>query len=303
MHAQLDAFGRPARDAQQLDAVTELLGVADIFLGQRGDTLGVDLVELHRDAEGDRRHDGELVRGVDALDVERRVRLGIAQALRLLQHRAEGEALVAHFGQDEVRCPVDDAGDPFDAVGGKAFAQGLDDRDAPGHRALERHHHAHVLRGSENFVAVGREQRLVGGDHMLAVGYRFQHQIAGDAAAADQLDHDIYIGVVHHFPGVGGDRCLARDQFPRARQVLVGDFGDANTAPCAPPYFLLVAREHVPGTAADRATTQQPHANRIHARRFSGNLGHSAPSFLNMSLMPRSACRERASFSISAMRT
>ena len=80
---------RPPRDAEQLDPVAELLGVADVLLRELRDALGVGLVELHRDAEGDRRHDGELVRGVDALDVERRVGLGVAALLRLLQHRGE----------------------------------------------------------------------------------------------------------------------------------------------------------------------------------------------------------------------
>ena len=67
--------------------------------------FGVGLVELHRDAEGDRRQDGQLVRGVDALDVEGRIGLGVAEPLRLLEHGVERRALVAHLGQDEVaRC-------------------------------------------------------------------------------------------------------------------------------------------------------------------------------------------------------
>ena len=54
MHAQLDAFRRALGDAQQLDAVAELLGVADVGRLQLGDAFDVGLVELHRDAEGDR---------------------------------------------------------------------------------------------------------------------------------------------------------------------------------------------------------------------------------------------------------
>ncbi len=172
---------RAPGDAEQLDAVAELLGVADVFARQLGDAFGVGLVELHRDAEGDRRHDGELVRGVDALDVEGRVGLGIAQPLRLLQRSVERQPLVAHLGQDEIGGAVDDAGDPFDAVGGQALAQRLDDRNAAGHRRLERDHHALFLRRGEDLVAVQGEQRLVGGDDVLAVGDRLQHQLLGDA--------------------------------------------------------------------------------------------------------------------------
>jgi hypothetical protein len=132
----------PARDAQQLDAVAQLLGVLDVGGGQLGDAFDVGLVELHRDAEGDGAHQRGLVRGVHAFDVEGRVGLGIAQALRLLQHHVEVQALVAHLGQDEVGGAVDDAGDPLDAVGRQALAQRLDDGDAAGHRGLEGHHHA-----------------------------------------------------------------------------------------------------------------------------------------------------------------
>ena len=96
----------------------------------------------------------DLVRGIDAFDIEGRIGFGIAQALRLLQHGVEIQALVAHFGQDEIGGAVDDAGNPLDAVGRQAFAQRLDDRDAAGNRRLERHHHALVLRGLENLVAV-----------------------------------------------------------------------------------------------------------------------------------------------------
>ena len=40
------------------------------------------------------------------------------------------------------------------------------------------------------------QQRLVGGDHVLAVLQRGADQIAGDAfGAADQFDHHIHIGI------------------------------------------------------------------------------------------------------------
>ena len=88
---------RRARDAEQLDAVAELLGVADVGRLQLGDAFDVRLVELHRHAERDGAHDRRLVRGVDAFDVEGRVGLGIAQALRLLQHGVEVQPLGAHL--------------------------------------------------------------------------------------------------------------------------------------------------------------------------------------------------------------
>ena len=90
MHAQLDAARRALGDAEQLDAVAELLGVADVGRRQSRDAFGVRRVEVDRHAEGDRRQQRQLVGGVDAFDVEGRIGLGVAQALRFGQHRVEG---------------------------------------------------------------------------------------------------------------------------------------------------------------------------------------------------------------------
>ena len=68
-------------------------------------------VERHRPAERQRRQDRQLVRRVDAVDVEARVGLGVAQLLRVGQHFGEFPAALAHLGQDVVAGAVQDAGD------------------------------------------------------------------------------------------------------------------------------------------------------------------------------------------------
>jgi hypothetical protein len=50
-------------------------------------------------------------------------------------------------------------------------------------------------RGGEDLVAMHGQQRLVGRDHVLAVGDGLQHQFLGDAVAADQLDDDVDLGI------------------------------------------------------------------------------------------------------------
>jgi len=264
MHAQLDALRGAARYPEQLDAVAQFLGIADVLLGELGDALGVGLLELHRDAEGDRRHDGELVRRIHALDVESGVGLGVAQALRFLQHRVERQALVAHFRQNEIRGAVDDAGDPLDAIGREPLAQRLDDGNAARHRGLEAHHHAFFLRRCKNLVAVRGQQRLVGGDHVLAVRDGLQNEFLGDGIAADQFDHDIDVRVRDHAVGIGGQARLAAGDFLRPCLVLVRHRGDHDAAAGAAGDFLLVARQHVPGAAAHGANAQQAHVDRFH---------------------------------------
>jgi hypothetical protein len=59
--------------------------------------------------------------------------------------------------------PVDDAGNPFDTVGGEALAQRLDDRNAAGDGGFESDHHAFFLRGGKNLVA------MLGSKALLAV--------------------------------------------------------------------------------------------------------------------------------------
>jgi hypothetical protein len=46
VHAQLDALGRPLGDAEQLDAVAELLGVLDVDRVELADAFDVRLSKL-----------------------------------------------------------------------------------------------------------------------------------------------------------------------------------------------------------------------------------------------------------------
>ena len=159
VHAQLYAlrvagFFAPFGNAQQLDAVAQMLGVFDVGGRELGDALHIGLVKLHRNAESNGAHDGGLVGGVHAFDVKRRVGLGIAQALGLFEHHVKVQPFVAHLAQNEIGGAVDDAGQPLDAVGRQALAQCLDDGDAAGHGRLKRHHHAFLLCGLKNFGAV-----------------------------------------------------------------------------------------------------------------------------------------------------
>ena len=126
-----------ARDAQQLDPVAELVRERDVHGRDVPDALDVDRVEAWPAAEGQRGQQRQLVRGVDAVDVEGGVGLGVAQGLRLGQHVGELAAGLAHRGQDEIAGAVEDAEDALDPIGRQPLAQRLDDRDAAGDGGLE----------------------------------------------------------------------------------------------------------------------------------------------------------------------
>ena len=99
------------RDAEQLDAVAELAGERDVERGDAADALDMHRVERDRPAERERGQDRQLVRGIDAVDVERRIGLGVAQLLRIGEHLGELAAALAHLRQDVVAGAVEDAGD------------------------------------------------------------------------------------------------------------------------------------------------------------------------------------------------
>jgi hypothetical protein len=206
---------RPALgDAQQLDAVAQLLGVFDVSRAEPGDAFDIGLVKLHRHTKGDGAHQRGLVGCVHPFDVKRGVGLGVTQALRFFQHHGKVQPLVAHFAQDEVGGAVDDAGNPLDAVGSEPFAQRLDDRNAARHCRFKRHHHTFGRCGGKNFGAVHCQQGLVGGHHMLACGDGFKHQGFGNAVAANQFDDDVDVRVGNHRTGVTDHGHTRANQLP-----------------------------------------------------------------------------------------
>src|SRR6185503_1222639 len=99
--------------------------------------------------------------------------------------------------------------------------------------------------------------RLVGGDHVLAGGDGFHHQLAGDAVAADQLDDDVDVGIGDDLAGVLDDLGGAADDGFRAGGVEVRHHGDFDAAAGAALDLGLVALEDVVDTAAYGAYAQQ----------------------------------------------
>src|SRR5262249_10163360 len=114
-----------------------------------------------------------------------------------------------------------------------------------------------------------------------------------DAGAADQLDHDVDVAVGHHLVGVRGDDRSLADQLAGSVQLLVGHHFHGDGTAGAPRDLLLVAGKHAKGAAAHGADAEEADVDGL----------HSSPSLRNMSRMPRTACRVRASFSIIAKRT
>src|SRR5690606_17948503 len=104
------------RDTEQLDAIAELIRSIDVGVGDRLDAFDVDLVEGHARAEDEARQKRELVRGIEAADVEGRVRLRIALGLCLSQHLGKWQALFLHLAEDVIAGAIEDAGYAADLI-------------------------------------------------------------------------------------------------------------------------------------------------------------------------------------------
>ena len=146
-------------------------------------------------AEGERGEDRELVRGVEAADVEGRIRLGVAQPLRLAEAGLERQVLGLHARKDVVAGAVEDAGNALDRIAGQALAQGLDDGNAAADRRLEEQLRARSLGQAREFEPMRGEHRLVGGDdgqrRAQAPPHRVERRSIG---AADQFDENVDVG-------------------------------------------------------------------------------------------------------------
>jgi hypothetical protein len=264
VHAQLHALVGTARHAEALDAVAELFGVLDIKTRDFGDAFGIGLLELQRNAEGNRRQDGQLVRGIDAFHVEGRIGFGVTQALRLGQHVGEIRAAVAHLGENKIAGAIDDAGQPLDAVTGQAFTDGFDDRNAAGHGGFERHHHTLFLRGRENLVAVRGDHRLVRGHYMFAVLDSLEHQRARWLVTTHEFDHHLNLGIINHFLRVSGEANTIGRTVAFTFQVAGRGMHHADSAPGAALDFVSIARQHVHRAAADRSQPENANFDGFH---------------------------------------
>ena len=208
---------------EQLHRVAELGRRLDVGVGDPADALAVHVTGHHACAEGDRRDDRGLRRGVEALDVGRGVALGVAETLRLGQRVVERRARLGHAAEDVVGRAVHDAEHPTDAVAGERLAQRADERDAAGDRRLEQQVDPGALRGLEQLAADVGEQLLVRGDDGLARLERLDDELACGLDAADDLDDDVDVVGDHDRGRVVGEHRRRERHVALEREVAHRD--------------------------------------------------------------------------------
>ena len=208
MDPGLDMVAVVAADGQQFDPAAELARQFDIHGLDPGNAFGGDLVVGDRRAIGDGHQNGKFMGGIDAFDIVGGIGLGKPELLGILEHLGKGDALIGHPGKDVIGGAVHDPHDRENLIGNQPFLQGLDHRDAAADAGLEADLHPLPGRCRKDVGAFLGKQGLVGGDHMLAGGYRLHDKGLGRFDAADQLDDDIDFRVIDQLHGVPGQgRC------------------------------------------------------------------------------------------------
>ena len=207
MHALLDAVVGALGHAQQLDAEAEFVGGEEIGERDGFDAFHRNGAGVDAAAEGERGENGQFVGGVEAADVEGRVGLGIAQALRFGEAELERHPFGLHARQDVVAGAVENAADARDRIARQPFAQGLDDRHAAADRRFIGERDAAALGQLRQFDAMRRQHRLVRGDDMQPASERGFHRLeGGTVGAADQFHEKIDLAALGQLNGIGKER-------------------------------------------------------------------------------------------------
>lgn len=142
--------------------------------------------------------------GIQTVHIRRRISFGIPHCLRLRQGGREIGMLQFHAGENVIAGAVDNSVNMGNAISHKPFAQGFDNRNPSAHTGFVIQIGPVLPRRREQFLAVGRKQRLVGGDHRLAQAERRQNHRPGHRCSADQLNDGVNPRVLHHAAPIGG---------------------------------------------------------------------------------------------------
>ena len=197
----------------------------------------------------------QLVRRVDPVDVERRVRLGEPGGLRLGEDLGERLPFPGHAREDVVARPVDDPEDRPDPVRRQAFPQRPDDGDPSADARLEPDVDAGGLDGLDDLRTALREQGLVRRHHRFPVADRLEQEVFRGARAADEFDEDLDIGVPGDPHAVLDEHALGQANAPVLRGVQVRDPDEPDRDPDALAEEFRVLEEKLDRAGADGAET------------------------------------------------
>src|SRR5699024_218162 len=99
--------------------------------------------------------------------------------------------------QNKVSGTVDNTCHPLNAVRSQTLAHGFNNGDSPGNCCLKGHHHAFLMGGCKNLVAVLGQHCLVGSHNVFTLVDGLHHPFQGHGVPTNELDHNVNIRMLH----------------------------------------------------------------------------------------------------------
>ena len=213
--------------------------------------------EVDARAERERGQDRELVRGVAAADVERRIGLGVAGVLRLAQRDLELQAVLRHLRQDVVARAVDDAAqrrrcDRTTSASRSTRITGMPPATAASkYRSAPRPSASSISAWPRSAISA-----LFAVTTDLPADERALQVAAGGLDPAHHLDHDVDLGVLEQRVGVAADQRHRHERPARLVRVAHDDALDLDAA--AEARLDVLARARASRRMTPWPTTPQP---------------------------------------------
>ena len=110
----------------------------------------MDVLAIHPETVSKRGQNDRLVCGVPAVDIQRRIRLGVPGGLRFGERLGKAKTRLAHPGENVIAGPIDDAVNGPDMIGHERLADRFNDRHATGDRRLKEDRNVFFRGGLEN---------------------------------------------------------------------------------------------------------------------------------------------------------
>ena len=187
----------------QLDLASVGSGLFDLFLRDLCNPCCRDIFWSHVLVKHESHQDGQFVGSIDPFHIGSRVSFCKALFLCVFQCCFVIQAFLRHHSKDIVGSSVENAHYFLKLVGAKWTCQCSQDRDTAAYAGFKTKDHIVFFRCIDQFVIVRGKSSFVCCYHMLTVFQSGKHECCSRFDPAQQLDHDVYFGILENFVRIG----------------------------------------------------------------------------------------------------
>ncbi len=207
----------------ELDFHTFFTRITDVAVMDGGDAVGEHIFGFYIYSEGVDGNDDELEKGVETLDVKRRVALGKSQFLSTAQRGIIRLVVVKDSRQNIVGRAVENAFDFEQQVVVIVFFEVSDDGDGAARRCVVKQGGIVAPLQVDELGEVAGNHRLVAAHDGNALGQGAGHDGVGRVGIVDDLDNEVNVGIVKDVIGIIGQQLGAKFNAARLGEVADTD--------------------------------------------------------------------------------